>query len=133
MKDHSTKLVGIADQLGDLPFGLVQRRPALAFCIILFWIIRRHSTNSWNCSATRQLLLFTTDLILSFMCRHTRTKGKDKTFWRHAEWVQRFLDIHFFVLSGLPVFSDQHLFQLTQDQKGLFKACYGDECKGMVI
>ncbi|KAG5620396.1 hypothetical protein H5410_005614 [Solanum commersonii] len=31
---------------------------------------------------------------------------------------------------GLPVFSNQHLFQLTQDQKGLFKACNGAECKG---
>ncbi|KAH0661556.1 hypothetical protein KY284_026487 [Solanum tuberosum] len=28
-----------------------------------------------------------------------------------------------------PVFSIQHLFQLTQDQKGLFKACNGAECK----
>ena len=34
---------------------------------------------------------------------------------------------------GLPVFSGQHLFQLTQDQKGLFKACNGAECKCMVI
>ncbi|KAG5610377.1 hypothetical protein H5410_021658 [Solanum commersonii] len=31
---------------------------------------------------------------------------------------------------GLPVFSDQHLFQLTQDIKGLFKACNRAECKG---
>ncbi|KAG5610579.1 hypothetical protein H5410_021860 [Solanum commersonii] len=30
---------------------------------------------------------------------------------------------------GLPVFSNQQLFQLTQDQKGLFKACNGAECK----
>ncbi len=34
---------------------------------------------------------------------------------------------------GLPLFSNQHLFQLTQDQKGLFKACNRAECKGMVI
>jgi len=34
---------------------------------------------------------------------------------------------------GLPLFSNQHSFQLTQDQKGLFKACNGAECKGMVI
>ncbi|KAG5570980.1 hypothetical protein H5410_060746 [Solanum commersonii] len=31
----------------------------------------------------------------------------------------------------LPVFSNQHLFQLTQDQEGLFKACNGAECKGV--
>ncbi|KAG5631248.1 hypothetical protein H5410_002965 [Solanum commersonii] len=32
---------------------------------------------------------------------------------------------------GLPLFSNQHSFQLNQDQKGLFKACNGAECKGM--
>ncbi|KAG5615165.1 hypothetical protein H5410_014989 [Solanum commersonii] len=32
---------------------------------------------------------------------------------------------------GLPVFSHQQLFQLTQDLKGLFKACNGAERKGM--
>ncbi|KAG5630813.1 hypothetical protein H5410_002530 [Solanum commersonii] len=31
----------------------------------------------------------------------------------------------------LPLFSNQQLFQLTQDQKGLFKACNGAECKGV--
>ncbi|KAG5631228.1 hypothetical protein H5410_002945 [Solanum commersonii] len=41
----------------------------------------RHSTASQNCSATQRLLLFTTNLILSFKTQHTRTKGKDKTFW----------------------------------------------------
>ncbi|KAG5631209.1 hypothetical protein H5410_002926 [Solanum commersonii] len=30
---------------------------------------------------------------------------------------------------GLPVFSNRHLLQLTQDRKGLFKACNGIECK----
>ncbi|KAG5614835.1 hypothetical protein H5410_014659 [Solanum commersonii] len=34
---------------------------------------------------------------------------------------------------GFSLFSNQHLFQLTQDHKGLFKDCNGDECKGMVI
>ncbi|KAG5590022.1 hypothetical protein H5410_040536 [Solanum commersonii] len=32
---------------------------------------------------------------------------------------------------GLPVFSNQHLFQFTQDQKGLFKASNGVECKDL--
>ncbi|KAG5605877.1 hypothetical protein H5410_027369, partial [Solanum commersonii] len=32
---------------------------------------------------------------------------------------------------GFPVFSNQHLLRLTQDQKGLLKACNGVECKGM--
>ncbi|KAG5590368.1 hypothetical protein H5410_040882, partial [Solanum commersonii] len=30
---------------------------------------------------------------------------------------------------GLPLFSNKHLFQLTQDQKGLFKVCNGADCK----
>ncbi|KAG5631099.1 hypothetical protein H5410_002816 [Solanum commersonii] len=30
---------------------------------------------------------------------------------------------------GLPIFSNQQLFQLTQDVKGPFKACNGPECK----
>ncbi|KAG5585854.1 hypothetical protein H5410_046288, partial [Solanum commersonii] len=30
---------------------------------------------------------------------------------------------------GLPVFSNRHFFQLTQDKKGLYKACNGAECK----
>uniref|UniRef100_A0A0V0GL24 Putative ovule protein n=1 Tax=Solanum chacoense TaxID=4108 RepID=A0A0V0GL24_SOLCH len=34
---------------------------------------------------------------------------------------------------GLPLFSNQLSIRLTQDQKGLSKACNGDECKGMVI
>ncbi|KAG5619702.1 hypothetical protein H5410_004920 [Solanum commersonii] len=38
-----------------------------------------------------------------------------------------------FTHNGFPVFSNQLLLQLTQDQEGLFKACYGAECKGMVI
>ncbi|KAG5628385.1 hypothetical protein H5410_000102 [Solanum commersonii] len=38
-----------------------------------------------------------------------------------------------FTHKGLPIFSNRHLFQLTQDQKGLSKACNRAECKGMVI
>ena len=37
--------------------------------------------------------------------------------WRRAQCMLSHI--------GLPVFSNQHLFQLTQDQKGLFKACNG--------
>ncbi|WMV46649.1 hypothetical protein MTR67_040034, partial [Solanum verrucosum] len=79
--DHSGSLVEIADQLGNPPFGRFHRRLALSFNIVVFFIIGRHSTTSQNCSATRRLLLFTTDLILSFKAQHTRTKGEDKTFW----------------------------------------------------
>ncbi|KAG5571354.1 hypothetical protein H5410_061120 [Solanum commersonii] len=34
---------------------------------------------------------------------------------------------------GCLVFSNQHLLQLAQDQKGLIKACNGAECKCIVI
>lgn len=34
---------------------------------------------------------------------------------------------------GLPLFSNQHSFQLTEDCKGLDKACNGAKSKGMVI
>ncbi|KAG5595137.1 hypothetical protein H5410_036369 [Solanum commersonii] len=61
---QQAKLVGIADQIADLPFCRFHRRLALSFNIIMFWIIRRHSTASQKCSATRRLLLFTADLIL---------------------------------------------------------------------
>ncbi|WMV46474.1 hypothetical protein MTR67_039859, partial [Solanum verrucosum] len=103
VKDHSAKIVGIANQLGDLPFGLVHRRLALAFNIIMFWIIRRHSTVSQNCSATRRLLLLTANLILSFRAQHTGTKSENKTFWRLAVRVRRFSDIYFFILSAVFV------------------------------
>ncbi|KAG5610873.1 hypothetical protein H5410_022154 [Solanum commersonii] len=104
LADHSAQLVGIADTLGDSPFGRFHRLLALAFNIFALRVIGRYSTTSWNYSVTRQLLHFIANLIFSFRAQHTGTKG-------------------------LPVFSNQHLFQLTQDQKGLFKACNGVECK----
>uniref|UniRef100_M1DAJ9 Uncharacterized protein n=1 Tax=Solanum tuberosum TaxID=4113 RepID=M1DAJ9_SOLTU len=86
--DHSASLVEIIDQLSDPPFGRFHRCLALSFGIVVFWIIGRHSIASRNCSATRRLLLFTADLILSFRAQHTGTKGEDKTFSRLAERVR---------------------------------------------
>ncbi|KAG5586062.1 hypothetical protein H5410_046496 [Solanum commersonii] len=37
---HSETLVGIADQLGDLPFGVVHRRLAPSFGIVVLWASR---------------------------------------------------------------------------------------------
>ncbi|KAG5576519.1 hypothetical protein H5410_056653 [Solanum commersonii] len=65
-----------------------------------------------------QLFLFITDLILSFRVQHTGRKGEDKTFWRLAEWVRRFLDLHFFVLSAAFVpflLSSIHAFPQTRN------------------
>ncbi|KAG5610125.1 hypothetical protein H5410_021406, partial [Solanum commersonii] len=80
VEDRSASLVEITDQLGDPPFGRFHRCLAISFSIVLFWIIGRRSIALRNCSVTRQLLLFTADLILSFRAQHTRTKGEDKTF-----------------------------------------------------
>ncbi|KAG5572239.1 hypothetical protein H5410_062005 [Solanum commersonii] len=77
---------------------LIHHRLALAFSIVMFWIIGRHSTTSRNYLVIPQLLLFTFDLIRSFRAQHTGTKGEDKTFWHLAEWVRRFSDLHLFVL-----------------------------------
>ncbi|KAG5572020.1 hypothetical protein H5410_061786 [Solanum commersonii] len=98
--NHSTLLVEITDQLGDPPFGRFHRRLALSFSIVAFWIIGRHSITSRNCSVICPLLLFTANLIISFRAQDTGTKGEDKIFWRLAEWVRRFSDLHFFVLSA---------------------------------
>uniref|UniRef100_M1DRC6 Uncharacterized protein n=1 Tax=Solanum tuberosum TaxID=4113 RepID=M1DRC6_SOLTU len=51
-KDHSAQLVGIADPLGDPPFGLVHLLSALAFNKFKFKNIGRWSTASRNRSAT---------------------------------------------------------------------------------
>uniref|UniRef100_M1DJ19 Uncharacterized protein n=1 Tax=Solanum tuberosum TaxID=4113 RepID=M1DJ19_SOLTU len=78
--DHSASLVGIADQLGDLPFGVIHRRIVPAFSIIVLWVIGRYGTASRNCSAMRSLLPFSTDLILFFRAQHTGTKGEVRPF-----------------------------------------------------
>ncbi|KAG5591339.1 hypothetical protein H5410_041853 [Solanum commersonii] len=40
------------------------------------------------------------------------------------------IDDSIFTRKGLPVFSNQHLFRLSQDHKGLNESCNGVECKG---
>uniref|UniRef100_M1DJE0 Uncharacterized protein n=1 Tax=Solanum tuberosum TaxID=4113 RepID=M1DJE0_SOLTU len=78
--DHSASLVGIADQLDDLPYGVIHRRLVPAFSIVVLWVIGRHGTASRNYSAMRRLLPFSTNLILFFRARHTGTKGKVRPF-----------------------------------------------------
>uniref|UniRef100_A0A0V0GLM6 Putative ovule protein n=1 Tax=Solanum chacoense TaxID=4108 RepID=A0A0V0GLM6_SOLCH len=70
-RDHSASLVGIADQLSDLPFGVVHRRIAPTFSIVVLWVIGRHGNDSQNFSAMRRSLPFSVDLILSVMAQHT--------------------------------------------------------------
>ncbi|KAH0743223.1 hypothetical protein KY290_031216 [Solanum tuberosum] len=78
--DRSASLVGIADQLGDSPFGVVHRRIAPTFSIVVLLVIGRHGTASRNCSVRRRLLPFSTDLILFFRAHHTGTKGEVRPF-----------------------------------------------------
>uniref|UniRef100_M1DB69 Uncharacterized protein n=1 Tax=Solanum tuberosum TaxID=4113 RepID=M1DB69_SOLTU len=37
--NHSAALVGIADQLGDSPFGVIHRRLSPTFRIVVLWVI----------------------------------------------------------------------------------------------
>ncbi|WMV29836.1 hypothetical protein MTR67_023221, partial [Solanum verrucosum] len=51
--DNSTSLVGIADQLGDSPFGVVHRHLTPAFNIIVLWSLADMvllSGTSWRCT-----------------------------------------------------------------------------------
>uniref|UniRef100_M1DD04 Uncharacterized protein n=1 Tax=Solanum tuberosum TaxID=4113 RepID=M1DD04_SOLTU len=113
MADYVASLVEIADQLGDPLFGRFHRRLALSFSIVMFRIIGRHSTTSRNCSATRRMLLFIANLIISFGAQYTGTKGEDKTFWRLAQrgsailrssFLHSFSYICSFLLSSVHVF-----------------------------
>ncbi|WMV58162.1 hypothetical protein MTR67_051547, partial [Solanum verrucosum] len=78
--DHSASLVGIDDQLGDSPFGVVHLRLAPAFNIVVLWVIGRHGTASRNFSAMHRLLPICPNLILSFRAQHTGTKGEVRPF-----------------------------------------------------
>ncbi|WMV45981.1 hypothetical protein MTR67_039366, partial [Solanum verrucosum] len=114
--DPSVSLVGIADQLGDSPFGVVHCRLVPALNIVMLWVIGRHGTASQNFSAMRRLLPFSVDLILSFRAQHTGRKGEYVINWRFAEWVRRFPNLHFFVLlaSFAPFYSIVSMLSLKQ-------------------
>ncbi|WMV45207.1 hypothetical protein MTR67_038592 [Solanum verrucosum] len=76
LNHHSTTLVKIADQLGDSPFGVVHCRLTQSFCIVVLWVIGRHSTVSRNFSAMHRLLPFSVDLIVSFRLSTLEQKAK---------------------------------------------------------
>ncbi|WMV41870.1 hypothetical protein MTR67_035255 [Solanum verrucosum] len=77
---HSASLIGIADRLGDSPFGVVHRCLAPSLNIVVLWVIGRHGPVSRNFSAMRRLLPFSGDLILFFMAQQTGTKGEVRNF-----------------------------------------------------
>uniref|UniRef100_M1DUG0 Uncharacterized protein n=1 Tax=Solanum tuberosum TaxID=4113 RepID=M1DUG0_SOLTU len=56
--DHSASFVRIADQLGDSPFGVVHRRLAPSFSIVVLWVMGRHGTASRNFSVNVLPALF---------------------------------------------------------------------------
>uniref|UniRef100_M1A313 Uncharacterized protein n=1 Tax=Solanum tuberosum TaxID=4113 RepID=M1A313_SOLTU len=83
------KLVGIADTLGDPPFGRFHRLLALAFSLFAYWVVGRYGTASRNCSATHRLLHFIANLIFPFRAQHTGTKGdlqddRHQCPWSHS-------------------------------------------------
>uniref|UniRef100_M1DK29 Uncharacterized protein n=1 Tax=Solanum tuberosum TaxID=4113 RepID=M1DK29_SOLTU len=80
MPDHSASLIRIANQLGNSPFGVVHRRLAPSFNIVLLWVIGKHGSDSQNFSVMRRLLPFYADLILSFLAQHSGTKGEVRPF-----------------------------------------------------
>uniref|UniRef100_M1DTS9 Uncharacterized protein n=1 Tax=Solanum tuberosum TaxID=4113 RepID=M1DTS9_SOLTU len=85
--DHLASLVRIADQLGDLPFGVVHCCLAPAFSIIVLWVIGRHGTALRNfrrcadCSLFRRL-----DPILQGSAH--MNKRRSKTLRRLAKWTR---------------------------------------------
>ncbi|WMV13542.1 hypothetical protein MTR67_006927, partial [Solanum verrucosum] len=79
-EDHLAQLVGIADTLGDLPFGRFHRLLALSISLFTFWIAGRYGTTSWDCSVTRRLLHFIVNLIFPCRAQHIGTKGDLQAF-----------------------------------------------------
>ena len=80
------------------------------------------STKAFECPHTNDDSIFTRICIINLKFRNQIQRSHSQ------RWTQCMLSP-----IGLPVFSNQHLLQLTQDQKGLLKAYNGVECKGVVI
>uniref|UniRef100_M1DZP1 Uncharacterized protein n=1 Tax=Solanum tuberosum TaxID=4113 RepID=M1DZP1_SOLTU len=72
-------LVGIADQLGDSPFGVVHRHLAPSFGIVMLWVIGRHSTASRNSRRCADAPFFHR-LDPFLQAQHTRKKGEVRPF-----------------------------------------------------
>ncbi|WMV37704.1 hypothetical protein MTR67_031089, partial [Solanum verrucosum] len=86
-------------QLGDSPFGVILRRLAPAFSIVVLWVIGRHGTASRNFSPMRRLLPFSADLILSFRAQHTRTKGEVRPFGDPQAFISSFFSAFSFLFA----------------------------------
>ena len=79
------------------------------------------STNVTRCRHTKNDSIFTNN-VLSISNLQNQLQS---SHWQR--WTQFTTS-----LVVLPVFFNQPMFYLTQDQKGLFKACSGAECNGLV-
>ncbi|KAG5610104.1 hypothetical protein H5410_021385, partial [Solanum commersonii] len=137
MKDHLAKLVGIADQLGDPPFGLVHLRLALAFSSVVFWIIGHHRLSileqkarirpfgdSPNGFGDSQIFISSFFLLPLFL--FDKISCSQYLLQMQVQAQPKFSND---LTQGFPVFSNRQLFQPTQEQKGILKACNRAECK----
>ncbi|WMV07821.1 hypothetical protein MTR67_001206, partial [Solanum verrucosum] len=91
-------LFGIADTLGDPPFGQFHHLLILTLNLFAFWVAGRYGTTSRNCSATSRLLYFIANLIIPFRAQHTGTKDDLQADRRPATWARRSSGLHFFAL-----------------------------------
>ncbi|KAG5586331.1 hypothetical protein H5410_046765 [Solanum commersonii] len=115
-------LVGIADALGDPPFGLLHRLSSFPFSIFAFWIIGQYSTASRNSLATCRLLLFIANLIFSFKAQYTGTLGEVKAIRRLAKCIRQSSGLLFFVFSAvLFLFAKSNVYSVSSCDTPLSK------------
>ena len=74
-KSHSAKYVGLAEPLGELPFGIFHRPFALVLSILKVCNFERSNTALRNYSIICQLLLSLAYLVLFLRAWNTRTLG----------------------------------------------------------
>ncbi|KAG5571620.1 hypothetical protein H5410_061386 [Solanum commersonii] len=114
--DRSATLVAIADRLGVSPFFLF-----IAFCTLPSACLCPASLGDSSCDTPIPKIF-----MLTILATNASSGSTTVSKWPHTK------NDSIFTHRGLPLFSNQPSVRLTQDQKGLFKACNGAECKGFI-